>query len=317
MKKIVFLAFAMMLSSIVGDVPEWEEGMAWKYRIDSIDFTLSEVEGRYIDVSLKSGELEIEVKKVNSSFYITSFYTQDLDISIDVYLNLTGDPIVFSCNFSNATLEGEILFDRSNLGIVSVKSSFFGELELESLPFDVPPILLHLVPVVPLTINTDIQFNESYPLIDFPIDIGKLWGLPARVITIDGTIESKLLRLAYILNKIAKLFGKELISPEFSRFLPVIDISEVLNAYGIANEIEIPSVPENIMGIPAFECLSEEKVSVEAGNFSAYNISIIDGICSLYYSPEAKMVVKIVGNFKDIFPFMEDVSIELLEMEVP
>jgi hypothetical protein len=37
------------------DVPDWEEGTCWTYRIDNTDFTFSEVERRYIDVHFQNG----------------------------------------------------------------------------------------------------------------------------------------------------------------------------------------------------------------------------------------------------------------------
>jgi hypothetical protein len=129
-------------------------------------------------------------------------------------------------------------------------------------------------------------------------------------------LESKWLRLAYVLNKIAGFSGKSFIPPELARFLPVIDISEVLDAYGFVNELEIPAIPEDILGVPAFQCLSQEVIGVEAGVFSSFNISVVDGRGSIYYSPEAKTIVRAAGNFKDIFPFMEDIDIELIDIEI-
>jgi hypothetical protein len=34
----------------------------------------------------------------------------------------------------------------------------------------------------------------------------------------------------------------------------------------------------------------------------------------MYYSPEVGNIIKITGNFNDIFPFMQDINIELKDI---
>jgi len=153
-----------------------------------------------------------------------------------------------------------------------------------------------------------LYFDKPYEFLDFPINADETWGLPEVNITIDGEIRSIWLRLANIANKILSLFGMGFIPPELSQFLPIVDISEVLNAFNITDKMPLPKVPD------IFESSSQKSITVEAGIYNAYDISILDGIGNMYYSPEVGMIVKMTGNFNNMFPFMQDINIELKDI---
>jgi len=102
--------------------------------------------------------------------------------------------------------------------------------------------------------------------------------------------------------------GMGFIPPELSQFLPIVDISEVLNAFNITDKMPLPKVPD------IFESSSQKSITVEAGIYNAYDISILDGIGNMYYSPEVGMIVKMTGNFNNMFPFMQDINIELKDI---
>ena len=125
-----------------------------------------------------------------------------------------------------------------------------------------------------MDVNIELTFDQPYILLDFPIDTGAEWGLPAGNITIDGTVESIWLKILYFVNKITSIVGIELIPPGLEQFLPVIDISEVLESYGYPTVVDIPAVDDSFRRAP-FICSDQKTISVQAGTFDAYEITIL------------------------------------------
>lgn len=302
------------------DVPTWKVGTVWTYKIENFDFTLDETEGRTIDIHLKAGNLKVKVASESLTSYRTEFEVSNIDLEFDIYFDLgieDKDPLIISGEISDVSMEGNIYFDKNDLGIDMFDCSIKIEIGLDSLPINlsmIPPILLLLIPPITITINLEADFDEHFTLIDFPLHANKIWTLPRANVTVDGAISSFWLRILNIVNKIASIVGMDFIPPELAKFLPVIDISEVLNAFNISNKIEI-QLPTELYGSPLFECVGQETITVEAGTYNAYDISIVDDVGNIYYSPEIGTIVKITGNFNDIIPFMEDINIELIDVE--
>ncbi len=290
------------------DVPTWEEGTVWTYKIDNFDFTFAETEGRSIDFHLSTSELKLKVATETGPSYRTEFEANielEFDINIDLYIE-DKDPIIISGSLLDATIEGDIYFDKSTLGIRKIDGYLTGVMKINS----TSPINLQFLASfpIPITLNLDVDFDEPYTFIDFPINADETWGLPQINVTIDGEIRSIWLRLANVANKILSLFGMGFIPPELAQFLPIVDISEVLNAFNISDKMPLPKVPD------IFESSSQKSITVEAGTYDAYDISILDGIGNMYYSPEVGMILKMTGNFNDMFPFMQDINIELSDI---
>ena len=88
--------------------------------------------------------------------------------------------------------------------------------------------------------------------------------------------------------------------------LPVVDIRHVLTTYvGFPPDFSFPEVPD------IFFCNNTETITVCAGSFFVYNISVVGGLGSMYYAPDAGTIVKITGRFQDIIPFVNDITLEL------
>ncbi|MGF3554157.1 MAG: hypothetical protein ACQXXF_02630 [Thermoplasmatota archaeon] len=100
----------------------------------------------------------------------------------------------------------------------------------------------------------------------------------------------------------------KIISDMLVDILPVINISYILTEYmKIGNIFETPEIPE------IFMCEDLEEIIIQNKIYNAYNISVIGGIGNIYYAPDAGNIVKIIGHFKDILPFISDLNIELIE----
>ena len=304
------------------NAPVWSEGMEWKYKISNVDFTLDEVEGRYIDIHIKTGYLDLKVTEVTSEEYITSFSipVADLRIKINFWMKEGKKPIVISGDVTDAELKGTIRWDRENMGLKEIKGELTGKLDLSSLPLNLsgkPPFLKFILKLIPFyfTVDFQISFNQSYQLISFPLENNKSWGLSPVKATIDGTITSKWFYVAYILDRIARIFGREIIPRDLANLLPVIEIPKLLELYEIPNEIDIPRVNDPIYhDIHLFKCIGQKQITVDAGTFEASEISMVRGIGQIFYSPEVSNVVKIQGNFHEIIPIVENIEMELVEL---
>jgi len=306
-------------ASLPGNVPTWEKGMEWKYEISDVNFTLDEVKGRYIDMHLKTGTLDLKVMDVSQDSYTAEFVIPDADVNVNVHLDIGLEyPIVFSGHMTNVKINGNMKLDKSNMGIENINGILSGKIDLSSLPinFSFPPIIQKLLSYIPfvVTLNFNADFGGAYPIVDFPIDIGKSWGLPSINVTVDGTITSPWFRILNIINKFANIFGMQLLPPEIARLLPVIHIPDLLKIYNISNEIQIPQMMDPLYAdIHPFKCYSIEETSVKAGEFNAYDIGMVRSIGQIWYSPDAKNIVKVKGNFNDILPIVKDFNMELSE----
>jgi len=301
------------------DKPDWQQGMSWTYAIDDITIDFSEIDGRDLLLQIETGEIILTVEEVSASFYRTSVSTQNLQVFVDANIDLFVEekqPMKGTGKLVNTSITGEIIFDRTTLGINSIILTIEGALDTESIlaniDFDVPSIVLRLIPEIPLTMNIEIVFEEPYVLIQYPLDIGNGWGVPEGLITLDGTVESPYFRLLKLVNRIAGIFGMELIPEFLAQYLPIIDISEILTDLGIANEMTIPEITD-FFDSPSFECRTEEEVIVDAGTYTAYDIWFMVGAGELFYSPEVQNVVKIQANIDNYIPIIDNISLDLIE----
>lgn len=308
-----------MGASLDEDVPIWEEGTTWTYKIGDIDFTLDEIEGRYIDAHFTTGNLDLEVTEVTDTTYTTDIRVTDADITVDVNLSIDfeEDPIKISGHLTNIGISGSIYFDRSNLGITRVEASITGDLDLASI-LDLSPLLQILLKLIPndITINLEAVFDEPYSPLNFPMETDQGWGLPPAFVTLDGTVRSPLFRLLKLANTLASLLGRSFLPPEFVFLLPVVDIGELLTLMMDSNVIGIPEIPDYLYrDVRAFLCLPTTQHAVEAGTFPARQISMVRGIGMVYYSPDVGNIIEMRGNFADILPILDDMYIELIDWE--
>ena len=140
------------------DVPNWEIGETWTYKIDNIDFKFSEVEGRDVDISLRTGDLQLEVTDITQDSYITEFSTKGLDADINLFLDpyVEGEkPIALNLTLRDIDLSGEIVFDKSTLAIKSVDANLVMDLmkNLDNLPIQLPGIVDKLKPFIKYLIS--------------------------------------------------------------------------------------------------------------------------------------------------------------------
>lgn len=82
--------------------------------------------------------------------------------------------------------------------------------------------------------------------------------------------------------------------------LPLTKISIDAFVGGIFGFLKKPFGYDFILGALPYVCLSEDEITVEAGTFNAYEISIPEAI-NYYYAPEAGNIIKISAELDDYF----------------
>jgi len=301
------------------EVPEWNKGSSWIYSIDDFNFNFAEISGRDVNLQFKSDDVEFSVIGVTNKEYFVNLIAEDLELFLDLNFDLFNNkkPLKLTLELVDTKMNGEIIFNKDNLGITStkieIKAALDTEALLQNINFDIPSIVPNVIKKIPLTISLDLSFDNPFEVFKYPLSIEKGWGFDENIINIEGTVKSPVLRLVSILNKLANIVGVEILPPFLSDSLPIIDIGDILEAYSGSNQIEISKSGE-ILALPVFVCKNQERVSVEAGDFDTYNLWFIHGSGEFYYSPEAQNIVKISGNFKHYIPIVDNVNFELVKM---
>jgi hypothetical protein len=300
------------------EVPTWNKGDEWVYRLNDFKFKFGELEDRKFDIQLKMGDVKMEIVDVLANTYISSISSDDIDVTFDIVFNsYTGDDtlVIPKMTFENIALNGQMTINKENLGIEKIDMTLTLDLveNLENLGIQFPSFAEFLRPFINIPANIDlgIEFDQPYKILEFPLDDNSFWGLNggAITLTIDGSAQSFWLKLLNFVNKFI-----EIIPPEFAKYLPDIDISEVLEDFGLPTEMtfEIPEI-EELIRKPIFEIINQQQVTTPAGSFNAYTINFVQGTGVLYYSPETNNIVKIQGPFSEYVPILQDLNIELVK----
>jgi len=162
-------------------------------------------------------------------------------------------------------LEGTITVDKANLGIKEFNTHIKGKMRpsLGNIQLPIP---------LPFDVSLEVEFDNDFQFLDFPLKTDKEWGFPASNIIIKGQMGTGL-NIFNFINKIMKLMGYELFPPE----------GHTLSIYAISDLCTV---------------VNEEIVTVETGTYDAYNISL-RGLINYFYAPQVDNIVKITANVQD------------------
>jgi len=304
-KNITQLSTKTIPTSSQIDVPTWEIGDQWTYKIDNITISINQ-ENQTFDLYLALAELPLTVISLNDTCYTLAFQTS-VSGNSKIYADLGDGPINMTITFSNLKISGNVTIDKTTLGIKDITVLFKGRFMVDIIqqPYIQLPFSLPIIPV-PVTMNIDTNFDAPVSLLTFPLDTNMIWNSTATNLTINGKIHTIWFNIILFLNNIAKLFNNEFLPPEIAALLPIVDIKDALTTLGTGNVFPIPMIPS------AFACLNTENITVPAGTYDAYNITILGGLANGFYAPTAGNIVKLTGNFEDIIPYVTNINMELL-----
>lgn len=295
--------------SVDVDVPVWNVGDTWTYKVDDVNFGFVE-NNQSIYLNLKIDELPLEVVDDAGDSYMVSF-SAELIGGYAVDINLEGLPISFSGDLTNTTIEGNIFFRKSDLGIEKINVNIVG------------PLTRRLLDKPCTTIDLNADFDVPYTIIDFPLNTSKVWDIPATNVTLGGTIDSIWLFFAKIMFFIADrilppdvyLELRGILSEIFENVTfmnPIIDVAELLDLIFGTHTFQIPGTYWGAMS-----CFNLSSVTVPAGTYLAYNISANapegETVGNIYYNSTVGNIVKIVGHFNNMFTYIDEISMELIE----
>lgn len=321
--------------SVYIETPTWQVGDRWTYILNNIDINLTGAEGREIILQLSSGDIVLKVIDVTSDSYVASLTTDNIDVTFEVafdsYVEDAGNTSipknisVPKVSLDNVSIDGEITFDKESLGIKDIELVFTVDL-MENLDtiedimgMELPRWIEKIAPFIsiPANIQVNLEFDKPFEILQFPLEKDKIWGVPPNKVTIniDGSIESIWLRILNFVNKFIPI-----VPPEFAKYLPNVDISEVLNDYGIPTQYQIdtPEIPDTLLryhkyAVSLFWVKGSETVETPAGSFDAAIISHLADNGETYYSESVGNIVKFVAHLNEYIPIIEDISLELKE----
>jgi hypothetical protein len=303
-----------VISASIANVPTWEVGQEWTYKIHDVELSFSEVEGRDFNIDLSAGDLNLKVADTSGDTYQLEFTANNLEALFDIYFDpYTGeDPKDILFEIDNVALTGNIYLQKIGLNLTKIEMTldiiFDAEKLLEDFGITLPRIITKILfrqGTIPVTLDLTFNFDVPYTLLNFPLEVDKAWGMQGANITFDGTVQSRYLEILDWLNNrpILQLLGIELIPPELAKYLPVVDISEFLADQDINNTIRIPEL-KKMFRKPVFE--------VDRMENNLYAIEIVQGVGEIFYSPAVENVVRIRGNLHDFIPIVDNLEMELI-----
>jgi hypothetical protein len=302
------------------NAPIWNQGDIWTYKVDTITVDLSR-DTLYVSLNAKINELPIEVQEVFLDSYKLKFKTP-ISGDFDFVADLGAGPINITGELKSSTIDGYIIVNKTDLGLRQAHIVIDGRISMQII--EIPQFPFQVIPPIPIpmTITLDLDLTNPIPLIDFPINTSKFWGIPATNISIEGTIQSIWLVIVKIVNDIIRIPGiidilatllklDSVIIKQFSDILynitPVLDVKYLLNEYLNGNVFNFSGTP------PLLYCISRDNITTPAGGpFNSYNITVGEGFGNMYYCPDVGNWVKISGNFREILPFISDLNAELI-----
>ncbi len=253
--------------------PRWNKGDSWIYS-GKLNYNVNEdTLSSYINTSIKNFCLKVENE--NSQEYMISL---DSRIHLDGYIDWKDIGIKAGIKLSMGKLTGAVRINKADLGLEKIVLNISGVVIISVSKAPIP---------IPLSGSIKANFNPRWTLMDFPLEIGKKWNSSESEINI--TISQDLIDFV---EKIANLI-KQLL-PEYADIIDEI-IGALHDLFPL--EVDIPSLN--------MECLNETNITVPAGTYRAFLITIEDAI-PFYFS-------ECLANFiKAIYESNPDVDIELV-----
>ena len=288
------------------DVPVYEVGDQWVYKVDNVSFEYAQGT-QSIQLFLSTPQLPLEVTSTLGDYYTLSYGTK-MNGSININSNRGNGPVNISITFKSADISGDLSVKKSDLSLKDISLSLdkqrctFNIIQQPYLPL---PNFLKKIPTK-LTLNLETNCSPPITLLNFPLNTETFWNLSATNFSLDGKIQNFWFNVLNFINKVAAILGIDLFPPEIGALLPTIDIGTALTTFIGGNVFQIPAFPA------AFVCLNTENITVPAGTYNAYNVTLGGGAGRYYYAPAAGKIIKLTGDLTDIIPYIHYVNLELL-----
>jgi len=303
------------------NTPVWTEGDYWTYTIDNLTVNIQQ-DNMTLYLYLSVGNFTERVISHTDTAYQVQIDPTTIEGTFKINTDLGDGPVNISGVLRRTTLQGSMDIKKTNLGIEAMNLELKGKLIANIYNQPYIPNLPNRI-TFSMTMKLDVAFTNAYATLDFPMDVGNLWGLPASKITLSGTIDSPQFKMVNFINNFARNFGlipvlgnlfgmtpdeAQHTSDILADLLPTVDIAHALQEYGGGNTFNVSETPY------VFACLDTESLTVPAGTYTAYNITAFYGLGYLYYAPAAGHVIKTEGAFADISSnLISNINMELVD----
>jgi hypothetical protein len=162
--------------SFASDTPNWLNGDKWVY-----DISINGEMGDAFEYDWEFENLAYQVTDITGSEYIL-----DLSGTIKGDITIFGLDII-SGNLKDTTISGELIADKSNLGIKHADIFIDGKIQVVLITKE-------------FTIDLDVSFSPSYYAVNFPIEVGNAW--TTTLSNVDGTMDFSLFEDPFIISDI-------------------------------------------------------------------------------------------------------------------
>ena len=293
-------------------VPVWTVGDSWTYAMNTINVDIDQ-DNLSFHLHFEINELPFQVIEVTNDSYLLNF-TAGISGSGNIFADLGNNHrINLSATIEEATIHGLLWYNTSDLALQKIQIVLSGNFSGEITELLIP--LSHPIPrQTNFTVNATAAFELPYPtILHFPLnenETGKLWNRPATNVTITGVFFSQQMKKTYDLyhNTLVQIIMKilrPLLPPKlrdaFNHFLDLLNLIQPQDSYGLVHIEDICDLtwllgthrfplPEVILWQNAMTT-----ITVPAGTFRCYNLSIMDGVVNAYYNATVGNYVKLSG----------------------
>ena len=273
-------------------VETWRKDESWTYSFDRIDIFLKKNDVQHLQFIGNLKDFVIEVSGEDESTYVVE-YAGNLRGSIDITLPSSGMPTDLSVEITRPIhIEGSFTFEKSGLTLSDIDTRINGKLTvyLEGMSIGLS---------VPFKFNAATTFAPTYNYLGFPLEEGNIWDIEGSSALISGELRSFWF---YVIHFIERFSGYDLLPNDIENLLPVIDISEALEIFGMSNPMMLPT-------LTSVDCTDLKQITVPAGSFDAYEIVCSEGI-TYYYAPEIANIIQVNVDISEMRTRNGEISIK-------
>lgn len=249
-------------SETVALIDLWMTNDKWTFTIDEININLSQ-NGQSFALQASIENLVFTVADDSGDYFRLNFRGK-IAGTFDAQIISDGSPITISGRILRfTTIYGTILFGKADLGIKEIDADIIGMLLIDNHPL---PISIPLP--APGRIALKIDFDSPYTFLDFPFYVGKTSDFPSASVSFEASIKSIYLFILHLID------------------------SSIPQSISFEDTVAFPALP--------FVCVDEREITVEAGTYTAYEISSGDFL-KYYYAPAVGNIIKFSAQLEDFF----------------
>jgi len=244
--------------SVSGDTPQWNVGDSWTFDGEGA----FEMEESPLFLNLTGGFSGVQfiVTDEDADTYYVDF---EGDLEAALVVTVDNPPMDISATLRKTTLSGYVYFNKSDMGIREFYLNITG-----SITASIEPIPL------PFSMSIRMTFTPPYAVLVFPLTVGSEWRTSSSEMVVE--------------------LGEDLISlieqiVEMVKKLVPSDVAEILDT--LLETLKDMFPLEISVGSELAECVERENLTVKAGTYESYHISIY--MVELDFSPAAENIIRL------------------------